>query len=318
MLFLPVSSYGQWVLDEEASLPLLKHAYDKGLNTWDTADTYSNGESERIVGKALKKYNIPRSRVVILSKCYFGVDLEKQQPIAALSTNDGQWVNQVGLSRKHIMDAVQASVDRLGTYIDVLQIHRLDRGTPREEIMRALNDVVNMGLVRYIGASSMAAWEFQSLQTIAKENRWHRFISMQNFHNLLYREEEREMIPYCQDTGVGLIPWSPLARGYLTRPLGEESIRHKSDKMLARVFLSKEDEADKAIIGRVEEVAKKKGISMAAVATAWSLSKGMIPIIGISSIERIDQACDNIKIQLTDEEIKFLEEPYVPKAVSGH
>jgi len=180
----------EWVIDEAAALPLLKHAYDLGLNTWDTADVYSNGRSEEIIGKALKQYNIPRQRVVILSKCYFGVaDDGSQPPIAGVSTNDGEMVNRVGLSRKHIFDAVDRSVARLGTHIDVLQIHRLDRDTPREEIMRALNDVVESGKVRYIGASSMAAWEFQALQNIADKHGWHKFISMQNYYNLLYREE---------------------------------------------------------------------------------------------------------------------------------
>ena len=171
-------SYGNpqwqdWVLDEETSLPLLEHCYKVGLNTWDTADVYSNGRSEEIIGKALQKYAIPREKIVILSKCYFGVDSSGGQPrIAAMSTNDGGMVNRVGLSRKHIFDAVDASVARLGTYIDVLQIHRLDRETPKREIMKALNDVVESGKVRYIGASSMAAWEFQWLQNIAEANGW--------------------------------------------------------------------------------------------------------------------------------------------------
>ncbi|KKA21707.1 Aldo-keto reductase [Rasamsonia emersonii CBS 393.64] len=306
------SAWQEWVLNEEEALPLLEHAYKRGINTWDTADVYSHGKSEEIIGKALKKYNIPRNRVVILTKCYFGVDDEgNQPPIAATGTNDGAWVNRVGLSRKHIFDAVDASVQRLGTYIDVLQIHRLDRQTPREEIMRALNDVVNSGKVRYIGASSMAAWEFQTLQNIAARNGWHQFISMQNYHNLLAREEEREMIPYCQDTGVGLIPWSPLARGALARPWNSRNTtRENTDRALNVLVRSRESEADKAIIDRVEELAKKKGVSMAQIATAWSLSHpGINPIIGMNSKERIDEAVAAIKIKLTDEEIKYLEEP---------
>ncbi|KAF2841838.1 Aldo/keto reductase [Patellaria atrata CBS 101060] len=309
-----------WVINEEEALPLLEHAYKVGLNTWDTADVYSHGLSEKIIGKALKKYNIPRQKVVILSKCYFGVDPEGgQPPIQAVSTNDGEYVNQMGLSRKHILDAVDASVERLGTYIDVLQIHRLDRGTPREEIMRALNDVVESGKVRYIGASSMYAWEFQTLQNIAEKNHWHKFISMQNFYNLLYREEEREMIPYCKDTGVGLIPWSPIFRGVLARPWDERvTKREQTDKALKNMMRTRETEVDKAIVDRVEEVAKKKGVSMTAVATAWCLKQGVVPIIGLSSKERIDQAVENVRVELTDEEAKYLEEPYLPKNIIGH
>ncbi|KZF24948.1 aldo-keto reductase-like protein [Xylona heveae TC161] len=310
-----------WVLPEEEALPLLEHAYKVGLNTWDTADVYSNGKSEEIIGKALKKYSIPRSKVVILSKCYFGVDpTGAQPPISASSTNDGDNVNQVGLSRKHIFDAVDASVQRLGTYIDVLQIHRLDRDTPREEIMKALNDVIESGKVRYIGASSMAAWEFQTLQNIASRHGWHQFISMQNYYNLLYREEEREMIPYCRDTGVGCIPWSPIARGVLTRPWAtRDTKREKTDNFLKTLIRSRENDIDKAIVDRVEQVAKKHGVSMATVATAWVLSKsGVNPIIGLSSKERIDEAVKNAKFKLPDEDIQFLEESYLPKPVTGY
>jgi aryl-alcohol dehydrogenase-like predicted oxidoreductase len=189
------SEWQPWVLNEADSLPLLEHAYKSGINTWDTADIYSHGQSERIIGKALKQFNIPRNKVVLLSKCYFGVDESNLgRPIAESSANNGDTVNEVGLSRKHIFDAVEKSVERLGTHIDVLQIHRLDRETPREEIMKALNDVIEKGWVRYIGASSMAAWEFQTLQIIAEKHGWHKFVSMQNYYNLIYREEEREMV----------------------------------------------------------------------------------------------------------------------------
>ncbi|KAF2493241.1 Aldo/keto reductase [Lophium mytilinum] len=314
------SEWQEWVLNEDKALPLLEHAYKVGINTWDTADVYSNGISEEIIGKALKKYNIPRSRIVLLSKCYFGVAQDGSQPgIAQVSTNDGDYVNQVGLSRKHIFEAVDASVARLGTYIDVLQIHRLDRDTPKEEIMKALNDVIESGKVRYIGASSMAAWEFQMLQNIADKHGWHKFISMQNYYNLIYREEEREMIPYCNETGVGLIPWSPIARGALTRPWGGEStVREKTDKFLHMLVYQRENEVDKAIVGRVEEIAKKRGVSMATIATAWCLKKGVRPIIGLSSIERIDQAVENAKYVLSDEDAKYLEEPYLPKERQGY
>ncbi|KFY07074.1 hypothetical protein V492_07472 [Pseudogymnoascus sp. VKM F-4246] len=320
-LILGGMSYGSpewwaWVLNEEAALPLLKHAYDAGITTWDTADMYSNGESERILGKALKKYNIPRNRIVLLTKCYFGVadPEEGQQRVYATPGGDidPKWVNRIGLSRKHIFDAVDASVERLGTYIDVLQIHRLDHETPREEIMKALNDVVESGKVRYIGASSMAAWEFQTLQNIAEKNGWHKFISMQNYYNLIYREEEREMIPYCKDTGVGLIPWSPMARGALARPYDSRStVREGSDQILNGI-VRKESETDKVVVGRVQEVAEKLGVSMARVAIAWSLQKGTNPIVGLSSKERIDEAVEAVKWQsgggLTAEDCKYLED----------
>jgi aryl-alcohol dehydrogenase-like predicted oxidoreductase len=186
------------------------------------ADIYSHGQSERIIGKALKKYNIPRSKVVLLSKCYFGVDESNLgRPIALSSINDGETVNEVGLSRKHIFDAVEKSVERLGTYIDVLQIHRLDRSTPREEIMKALNDVIEKGWVRYIGASSMAAWEFQTLQNIAEKHGWHKFVSMQNYYNLLYREEEREMVRACRV--FNLCKSANLARSLIVKTRASDS-----------------------------------------------------------------------------------------------
>lgn len=303
-----------------SSLPLLKHAYDSGINTWDTADVYSNGMSEKIIAKAIQKYEIPRSKLVLLSKCYFAVNESgSQHSTNSFRGNDGVMVNQVGLSRKHIFDAVEASTRRLGTYIDVLQIHRLDRDTPKKEIMRALNDVIEKGWVRYIGASSMATWEFQELQWIAKTNGYHEFVSMQNYHNLLYREEEREMIPYCKATGVGLIPWSPVAAGVLCRPWNERATkREQTDQFLKSVIRGRENEVDKAIVERVQEVAKKHSVSMACIATAWSIMKGCCPIIGLGSRERIDEACFNSNFQLTEEDAKYLEEPYLPKTVQGH
>ncbi|KAI9683946.1 MAG: hypothetical protein M1829_004281 [Trizodia sp. TS-e1964] len=311
-------SYGSdkwqgWVLNEDTALPLLEHAYKVGINTWDTADIYSHGESERIIGKALKKYAIPRANVTILSKCFFGVSQDGSQSAS------GNTVNRTGLSRKHILDAVEDSVARLGTYIDVLQIHRLDQETPKEEIMRALNDVVDSGKVRYIGASSMAAWEFQQLQTVAEKHGWHKFISMQNYYNLVYREEEREMIPYCNNTGVGLIPWSPLGRGTLARPWDARNTkREATDNTLKRWMRARESEADKKIVDRVAEVAEKRGVPMAAVAIAWVLQKGANPIVGLGSVERIDEAVEAIKLELTDEELAFLQEPYQPKNILGY
>ncbi|KAI9821621.1 MAG: hypothetical protein M1832_003295 [Thelocarpon impressellum] len=325
-VILGAMSYGskdweKWVLDEDAALPLLEHAYRVGLNTWDTADIYSNGRSEEIIGKALVKYKIPRERVVILSKCYFPVKTGAAASEAmAKSNTDDEFVNRRGLSRKHILDAVDASVRRLGTYIDVLQIHRLDKDTPREEIMKALNDVVESGKVRYIGASSMMAWEFQALQNIADRRGWHKFICMQNYHNLIYREEEREMIPYCQDTGVGIIPWSPIARGVLARPWHDRSTHRAETDHLIKSFIHQQaDAVDEAIVGRVEETAKKHGVSMFTVAVAWSLSKTYVnPIIGLGSKERIEQACAAVKFKLPEEDIKYLEDPYQPKVIVGH
>jgi len=307
------------VLNEEESLPLLEHAYKVGIRTWDTADVYSHGRSEEIIGKAIKKYSLPRERLVILSKCYFGVtpgDIGN----AILTSNDGDLLNQVGLSRKHIIDAVDKSVARLGTYIDVLQIHRLDRTVPREEIMRALNDVVESGKVRYLGASSMAAWEFQELQNVADKHGWHKFISMQNYYNLIYREEENEMIPYCNHTGVGLVPWSPVARGALTRPFqSRDTPREKTDRYLNVLVRSQEDKVDEEIINRVEKVAKKMEKSMAQIAIAWCLSKkDVCPIVGLSKKERMDEAVEACKIKLSEEDIKYLEEPYIPKRIVGY
>ncbi|KAF2089428.1 aldo-keto reductase [Saccharata proteae CBS 121410] len=325
-VILGAMSYGSrewqdWVLNEDEALPLLKHAYDCGINTWDTADIYSHGRSEALIGRALKEYAIPRERVVILTKCFFGVSDDGTQPsILSSGTNDGAtFVNRVGLSRKHILDAVDGSVSRLGTYIDVLQIHRLDRETPKEEIMRALNDVVESGKVRYIGASSMAAWEFQMLNAIAARHGWHQFVSMQPYYNLLYREEEREMFPYCRAAGIGVIPWSPIARGLLTRPLpAKSSVREATDSFLKALIKSRETAADREIIARVERVAKNLGVSMAAVATSWVVGKGCCPILGLSSKERIEEAVENARLVLGDEETRFLEEAYVPKEVVGY
>ncbi|KAH8651927.1 voltage-gated shaker-like K+ channel, subunit [Tricladium varicosporioides] len=322
-IILGTASYGssrwqEWVLEEEAALPLLEHAFKVGINTWDTADAYSNGRSEEIVGKALKKFNIPRSDVVILSKIYYAVDRVNQSPISENMTKDKQGlVNRVGLSRKHIFDAVEASCKRLGTYIDVLQIHRLDRETPAKEIMRALNDVVESGQVRYLGASSMAAWELQKLQNVAEANKWHKFISMQNYYNILYREEEREMIPYCQDSGIGIIPWSPLARGVLARPWAERSSkREQTDKLLASLVRGRGSEVEQAVLDRVAEIAKRHGVSMATIALAWCLKKEAYPISGLNSKDRIDEAVSSVSFKLSDKDANYIEELYVPKEVA--
>ncbi|KAK6843474.1 NADP-dependent oxidoreductase domain-containing protein [Apiospora arundinis] len=305
-----------WVLDEEESLQVIKAAYDHGINTWDTADTYSNGKSEVIVGKALKKFNIPRSKVVIMTKIFNPVMDDDSRPA---SINDGPLVNQMGLSRKHIFEAVDKCLERLQTdYIDVLQLHRLDRETTPEEIMRALHEVVQSGKVRYLGASSMYTWELARLQYTAQLCGWTEFVSMQPFYNLLYREEEREMLPFCRATGVGVIPWSPLARGMLAKPqaaaaAGGESVRSQSDVKTKKWFA----DANLDIVDAVEKVAKDKGVSMALVATAWVLRQGCSPIVGLSSEKRIKETIEALKVQLTDEECKFLEAGYRPRNIEG-
>ncbi|KAG5808135.1 hypothetical protein H9Q71_007308 [Fusarium xylarioides] len=280
-----------WVLDEEDGLKLLKAAYNQGINTWDTADTYSNGESEVIIGKALKKFNIPRQKVIILSKIFNPVMDDGTRPA---SINDGPLVNQIGLSRKHIFHAIDKCLKRLGTdYIDVLQIHRLDRETPPEEIMRALHNVVQSGKTP--------------------------FISMQPFYNLLYREEEQEMLPFCEATGVSVIPWSPIARGLLAKPLSSkndeanQSIRSQSDKKTETWFA----DANLEIVNRVKKIANDKGISMALVATAWVLQKGCYPILGLNSEKRIKESVEALNVKFTKEELEYLESEYRPRNIQG-
>lgn len=280
---------------------------------------YSNGRSEEIVGKALRKYQIPREQVVIMTKIFYALDPVNQYPISKLMDKKAKGlVNRVGLSRKHILSAVSDSVERLGTYIDVLQIHRLDRDMCPEETMRALNDVVQSGQVRYLGASSMAAWEFQKLQHIAERNGWHKFISMQNYYNILHREEEREMIPLCRDLGVGIMPWSPLARGVLAHPWNDRSSkREQSDRLLAALVRGgKEHAIDEAVVGRVEEISKKRGVPMATVGLAWCFQQDVYPITGLGSKERIDQAVAAVAFELTEEEMNYINEFYEPKRVT--
>ncbi|RBA21320.1 alcohol dehydrogenase [Fusarium proliferatum] len=289
-----------WLLDKDEALPVLKYAFDKGINTWDVADTYSKGESERILGAAIKHYNIPRSKLVIMSKCFQFVDEEKG-PIdpATLTSNNGPRVNRVGLSRKHILDALDQS-DR--------------HDVPPKEIMKALNDVIESGKVRYIGASSMAAWEFQMLQNAAEKNGSHEFISMQGLYNLLCREEEREMNPYCNYTGVGLFPWSPLAAGVLAHSWTDRTDdREQKDPLLKLLFRGEDQNTNRAVVDRVEELAQKKGVAMAQIAQSWLIAKGCMPICGLESEERIDQAVGALQVKLSDEETKHLEELYVPK-----
>ncbi|KAL9087661.1 MAG: hypothetical protein Q9165_006585 [Trypethelium subeluteriae] len=328
VLWLTSPSFGSpewasWVLDEEKSLPILKAAYDRGLNTWDTANVYSNGVSEEVIGSAIKKYNLPRQKLVILSKCYGTVAEEPgTRTIVYRDTlrKSKDYVNLGGLSRRSIIHNVDQSLKRLGTdYLDLLQIHRFDPHTEIEETMEALHDLVKSGKVRYIGASSMWAYQLAMMQTVAEKNGWTKFVSMQNHYSLLYREEEREMNRYCDLTGVALIPWAPLARGHLARPASAFGSTARSAQEQQNVmFPTGHTDIDQQIIARVEELAKKKGWKMSQVALAWINQKVTSPIIGFSSIERMDEALDARDKTLTAEESKYLEELYQPRAIQGH
>ncbi|KAJ7343724.1 NADP-dependent oxidoreductase domain-containing protein [Mycena albidolilacea] len=308
-----------WILDEEPSMEVLKAAWDRGLTTFDTANIYSNGESERIIGKFLKKYEIPREKVIIATKVHHVVvvgDMTKFGFLDPSLRTHRDYVNQNGLSRAAIFNSVDASLKRLDTpYIDLLQIHRFDPNTPVAETMRALHDLVLSGKVRYIGASSMRTWRFAEMNHVADKNGWTQFVSMQGEYNLLQREEEREMIPYCKAHGIGLIPYSVLAAGNLTRPVDEQSLRSQTNKGTA--FEYKLTDADKAIIGRVQEVAEKKGCTMSQVALAWVQLKVDSPIIGLASVKNVERSAEK-GVELTPEEAKYLEELYVPKADRGY
>ncbi len=299
--------------DIDECLKILKFCYDNGFRTFDTADTYSNGKSEELLGLFIKKYNIPRERIVILTKCYFSVKDDAED--SSLEIDPIDYMNGKGLSRKHILAAAEASVKRLGTYIDVLQIHRLDHEVTYEEVMRSLNDVVEQGLARYIGASSMKTWEFVELQNVAKANGWHQFISMQSHYSLLYREDERELNDYCKKNGVGLIPWSPNGGGVLCRPFDSEKTKQFLDnKQWSSLFgLENVRDADKIIVDRVEELSVKYNASMMQVSLAWCIAKGVIPIAGVSKFEQAEELVGIFKVNLTEDDIKYLEEPYHAK-----
>jgi 1-deoxyxylulose-5-phosphate synthase len=292
-----------WVLDEAASRPFLQRALEIGINFFDTADMYSNGASEEVVGRALKDFTAKREDYVLATKVFF--------------PTDGR---HGGLSRKHILHAIDDSLRRLGTdYVDLYQIHRFDHATPIEETIEALHDVVKCGKARYIGASSMHAWQFAKYLSTAEKMGMTKFVSMQNFYNLVYREEEREMLPLCRDAGVGVIPWSPLARGFLGRShakaLEKQSTRAKSDNVLDMAF----DDADVETLSRVEEIGKKRGKNNAQIAIAWLLAKGITaPIIGASKMSHLEDAAAAAQIELTAEEIATLDAPYKPKAVAGN
>jgi 1-deoxyxylulose-5-phosphate synthase len=292
-----------WVLEEEASRPFIKRALEAGINFFDTADVYSHGVSEEVVGRALKDFADKREAYVLATKVFFPLD-----------------GHHGGLSRKHILHAIDDSLRRLGTdHVDLYQIHRFDNHTPIEETIEALHDVVKAGKARYIGASSMHAWQFAKYLSTAEKMGMTKFVSMQNFYNLVYREEEREMLPLCRDRGIGVIPWSPLARGFLGRcaahALDKQSTRAKSDNVLDMTF----GDADTETLRRVEETATKHGKSNAQIAIAWLLAKGVTaPIVGASRMQHLEDAIAAAEIRLTADEVKYLDEPYLPKAVAGN
>uniref|UniRef100_D8Q4S2 NADP-dependent oxidoreductase domain-containing protein n=1 Tax=Schizophyllum commune (strain H4-8 / FGSC 9210) TaxID=578458 RepID=D8Q4S2_SCHCM len=310
----------QWVLDEEHALPIMKAAWDRGINTIDTANVYSNGDSERIVAKFIEKYQIPRDEIVILTKCFNLTAKEHDHDVftpAQLQVlrQRKEYVNWMGLSRAAIFNAVEESLKRLNTScIDLYQIHRFDPDTPPEETMKALHDLVESGKVRYIGASSMRTWQFALLNEVAEKHGWTKFVSMQDEYSLTYREEEREMIPYCKYHGIGLIPYSPLAGGALARSLGSQATPRS--KALPSYGIVKAKEIDNETIRRVEEIAEKRGWAMSQVALAWVLRNVSSPIVGFNSIKRVDQGI--VAGELTDEEAKYLEEPYQPRPIRGH
>lgn len=296
----------EWVLPEDESKPFFRRAVEAGINFFDTADMYSLGVSEEVTGRALKDLT-RRDEVVIATKVYHPMS---DQP------------NRGGLSRKHIMDSIDDSLRRLGTdYVDLYQVHRFDYETPIEETLEALNDVVRAGKARYIGASSMYAWQFAQMLYTAEMNGWTRFVSMQNHYNLIYREEEREMIPLCIDEGIALIPWSPLARGFLagnrSRQIDEGTLRARTDDYAHNMYYQPEDFD---VVDRVEEIAEAHGVTPAQIALAWMLHKPGItsPIIGASKMPHLDQAIDALAIDLSDDEMAALEEPYTPHPVLGH
>ncbi|MBS9719757.1 aldo/keto reductase [Tianweitania sp. BSSL-BM11] len=293
----------EWTLPEADSRPLIKKALDLGINFFDTANVYSDGTSEEIVGRALKEFT-DRDEVVIATKVY-----NRMRP----------GPNGAGLSRKAILSEIDHSLKRLGTdYVDLYQIHRFDHATPIEETLEALNDVVRAGKARYIGASSMYAWEFAQALALSERKGWARFATMQNYVNLLYREEEREMLPLCKAEGIGVIPWSPMARGRLTRDWEESSFRADTDKF-GQTLYAETAEADRKVVEAVADVARLRGIPRAQVALAWVLQKDPVtaPIIGASKANHLDDAVAALSVKLTPDEIAALEAPYVPHAVVG-
>ncbi|KAK7055268.1 Aldo/keto reductase [Favolaschia claudopus] len=304
------SSWLPWVIDADKAVPLLKAAWDLGINTIDTADVYSNGESERIIAQFIKEHNIPRKSMVIMTKVNFPVAPEPNTFTFMMPHLPGtrDYVNTCGLSRAAIFASVDASLARLNTtYIDVLQVHDFDASTPIEETMKALNDLVVSGKVRYIGACRMKAWQFMEMNHVAEIHGWTQFTSAQIEHSLLYRPEEQDMIEYCNYKGIGVISFSALMDGHLARPIGTETTRVNAIK--GSPFEKARRPSDEVIIKRVQEIAGKRGWEMAQVALAWSLTKVSSPILGANKPERLSQAVVTGKT-LTAEEIQYLEEPY--------
>ncbi len=300
------SKWREWVLDEEASRPFIQRALELGINFFDTADAYSMGVSEQILGRAVKDFS-QRDQVVIATKVNYPM---------------GEGPNERGLSRVHIMNGIDVSLRRLGTdYVDLYQIHRWDNETPIEETLEVLHDLVKAGKIRYIGASSMYSWQFTKALYLADLRGWTRFVSMQNHYNLVYREEEREMLPLCREEKIAVIPWSPLARGFLTgtrQPGGSgETARSRTDEFAAKMYFK---ETDFQIVERVLDLAKRRGVSPAQIALAWLLRQPGItsPIIGASKPHHLEEAVAALEIELSDEECHFLEELYQPHPVLGH
>ncbi|MEA2340729.1 MAG: 1-deoxyxylulose-5-phosphate synthase [Solirubrobacteraceae bacterium] len=311
-LCLGMMSYGNdsdrpWVLDEAAAEPIVRAAWEGGITFYDTADTYSHGASEVATGRLLRKL-ATRDELVVATKVF-------------MPMTPGE--NGAGLSRKHVLAAIDASLERLGMdYVDLYQIHRWDPRTPIEETMEALHDIVRAGKARYLGASSMFAWQFAKAQAVAERHGWTRFASMQPHYNLIYREEEREMLPLCVDQGVGVIPWSPLARGVLAGNRGgrgeeRRTTRSETDGFTDALYA---EAGDADVIARVAEVAREKGVSPAQVALAWLLHRPAVtaPIIGATRPEHLDDALAAVELELTEDEMRRLEEPYVPHPVLGH
>jgi aryl-alcohol dehydrogenase-like predicted oxidoreductase len=300
-------SWREWVLEEEEGRPFIRRALELGINFFDTADVYSRGRSEEILGKALRDFGPGRDKVIIATKVFGEM---------------GDDPNQRGLSRKHIRHSIDDSLRRLGTdYVDLYQIHRFDRSTPIEETLDALDGVVRSGKALYTGASSMYAWQLARMLGAADQRGFHRFVTMQNHYNLVYREEEREMIPLCRKEGIGILPWSPLARGLLARAPspGEDgsTVRARTDTYKKEMYVRP---GDLAVVKGVADLAGKRGVSMARIALAWLLHQPGVtsPIVGASRMEHLEEAVRSLEIELTEEERKALGDPYEPHPILGH